>query len=107
MPSRWIGNLTSHDATMFWTMKLENRAWNPSFWMMRAYFLAASFEASSLLAPVTTIFPLLKMRAVVLGSRMRMMTALNRLGLYSAFLARRAIVLSSRVQLRLTVETMF
>ena len=42
---------------------------------------------SSDLAPVTTILPEAKINAVVLGSRIRMMTAAKRLGLYSAFLA--------------------
>ena len=42
---------------------------------------------SSDLAPVTTILPEAKISAVVLGSRIRMMTAAKRFGLYSAFLA--------------------
>lgn len=58
---------------------LENSAL-PSFWMIRAYLRLASLESSSDLAPVTTIFPLAKIRAVVLGSRIRMMTAAKRLG---------------------------
>ena len=44
-------------------------------------------QPSSDLAPVTTILPEAKIRAVVLGSRMRIMTAAKRFGLYSAFLA--------------------
>lgn len=47
------------------------------------------------------------MRAVVFGSRIRMMTAANRLGLYSALRACRAIVLRSSRQSRLTVATIF
>lgn len=43
-----------------------------------AHFLEANLESSSDLAPVTTIFPEAKIRAVVLGSRIRMMTAANR-----------------------------
>jgi hypothetical protein len=46
--------------------------------MIRAYFLDARRESSSDFAPVTTIFPEAKMRAVVFGSRMRMMTAAKR-----------------------------
>jgi hypothetical protein len=46
--------------------------------MILAYFLAASFEASSLLAPVQTILPEANISAVVLGSRILMMTAANR-----------------------------
>lgn len=75
--------------------------------MIRAYFLAASLESSSLFAPVHTILPEEKIKAVVLGSRIRMITAAKRLGLYSAFLACRAIFLRSSLQFRLTVETMF
>jgi len=74
---------------------------------MRAYFLAASRESSSLLAPVHTIFPELNMSAVVRGSRILMMTAAKRLGLYSALRAWRAIFLRSSLQPKLTVETIF
>lgn len=68
----------SHEPTMFWILKSVNLALNPSFWMILAYLRDASFESSSDLAPVTTILPDAKMRAVVLGSRMRMMTAAKR-----------------------------
>lgn len=64
-------------------------------------------EPSSDFAPVTTILPEAKINAVVLGSRIRMMTAAKRFGLYSAFLACNAIVFKSRRQSRLTVATMF
>jgi hypothetical protein len=40
-----------------------------------------------LFAPVHTIFPELKIKAVVLGSLILIITAANRFGLYSAFLA--------------------
>lgn len=46
--------------------------------MIRAYLREASFESSSDFAPVTTILPEAKISAVVLGSRIRMMTAANR-----------------------------
>ena len=49
----------------------------------------------------------LNIKAVVLGSLMRIMTAANRLGLYSAFLACKAIFFRSKGQPRLTVETIF
>jgi hypothetical protein len=75
--------------------------------MALAYFLAASLLRSSDLAPVQTILPDVKMRAVVLGSLILMMTAANRLGLYSAFLQFRAIFLRSNLEERLAVETMF
>ena len=58
-----------------------------SFCTIRAYFLAANLESSSDLAPVHTIFPELKIRAVVLGSRILIITAAKRLGLYSALRA--------------------
>lgn len=74
---------------------------------MRAYFLAANLESSSLLAPVQTILPELNMSAVVRGERMRIITAAKRFGLYSAFLAYRAIRFSSSVHPKLTVLTMF
>lgn len=99
--------------------------------MIRAYLRAASFACSSLekyknkqserktkstefsnynwhlLAPVQTIFPEEKIRAVVRGSRIRMMTAANRLGLYSALRALSAIDFSSSLQPRFTVQTIF
>jgi hypothetical protein len=54
-----------------------NLAGNPSFCMIRAYFLAACFEASSVLAPVQTILPLANINAVVLGSLILIITAAN------------------------------
>ena len=74
---------------------------------MRAYFRAAIRASSSLFAPVTTILPLRKMSAVVFGSRIRMMTAAKRFGLYSALRAFRAIVFRSSSVARLHVATMF
>mgnify|MGYP001801708879 CR=1 FL=1 len=76
-------------------------------WMMRAYFRAAMRLSFSVLAPVHTILPEAKTRAVVLGLRSRMTTAAKRLGLYSAFLAWRAMSLRLSGQSRLTVDTMF
>ena len=74
---------------------------------MRAYFRAASLDSSSLLAPVHTIFPDENMSAVVLGSLIRIINAAKRLGLYSAFLACRAIFLRSNLQPTLIVLTIF
>src|SRR5277367_1161061 len=117
-----MGNLTSQLPTIFWILKSMNLALKPSFWMIRAYFREASLESSSDFAPVTTIFPDAKINAVVFGSRIRIITAANRyksanlptkrgfkrtLGLYSAFLACKAIVFKSRRQSRLTVATIF
>jgi len=73
-----MGNLTSHEPTIFWILKSVNFAWNPNFWMIRAYLRAANFESSSDLAPVTTILPEAKIKAVVLGSRIRIITAAKR-----------------------------
>ena len=123
-PSSLMGNLTSQLPTMFWILKSKNLAWkedfkqvvplkpfeltsNPNFWTILAYFLAANRDRSSLLAPVQTILPELKIRAVVLGSLIRIMTAANRFGLYSAFLAWRAIFFKSSLQPKLTVDTIF
>ena len=46
--------------------------------MMRAYLRDANLESSSDFAPVTTIFPDAKIKAVVLGSRILMMMAAKR-----------------------------
>ena len=51
--------------------------------------------------------PELKIRAVVLGSLILMITAANHLGLNSAFLVCRAIFLRSSLTPMLTVLTMF
>ena len=94
--------------TIFWILN----SWKTtlaqfSFCSSRAYLRAACLAASSDLAPVTTILPLLKMRAVVFGSRMRMITAANRFGLYSAFRAPVAIAFRSRSSATLHVATRF
>jgi hypothetical protein len=56
----------------------ENLASKPSFCTIRAYLRDARRESSSDFAPVTTILPEAKMSAVVLGSRIRMITAAKR-----------------------------
>lgn len=80
---------------MFWILKSLNLTGNPSFWIILAYFQAARFEASSVLAPVQTIFPEENIKAVVFGSLSLIITAANRLGLYSAFRACKAIFFKS------------
>lgn len=75
--------------------------------MILAYFLAAILDCSTVFAPVQTIFPEAKTRAVVLGSRSRITTAAKRRGLYSAFLAWRAMSFRFKGQSRFTVETIF
>lgn len=76
-------------------MNSVNLALKPNFWTILAYFLAANRLVSSDLAPVQTIFPDENISAVVRGSRIRIITAAKRLGLYSAFLARKAICFKS------------
>ena len=76
-PSSLMGNFTSTLPTIFWILKSKNFAGKPSFCTTLAYFLAASLDSSTLLAPVQTILPELKMSAVVRGTRMRMITAAN------------------------------
>ena len=79
----------------------------PNFYIILANFLDATFAQSSVLEPVQTIFPEAKIRAVVFGTFSRMMTAANLLGLYSAFLAYRAICLRFKGQFKFTVATIF
>ncbi len=132
--SSLIGNLTSQLPTMFWILKSLKTTSKPSFWIILAYFLAASKEFCSLLAPVTTIFPIhewdeLRERNSYLKQRPRQLSWGHEvwwwrrqisihgeqagksdsytLGLYSAFLAFKAICLRSSLQLKLTVETIF
>jgi NADH:ubiquinone oxidoreductase subunit 4 (subunit M) len=60
------------------------------------------------LAPVHTILPDAKIKAVVRGSRIRMMAAANRFGLYSTFLHLLAMSRKSKfLQFKFAVETMF
>jgi hypothetical protein len=63
--------------------------------------------STCLFAPVQTIFPELKISAVVRGSRILMITAAKRFGLYSALRAFNAMVFRSSLQPRLTVDTIF
>jgi hypothetical protein len=75
--------------------------------MIRAYFLAASFDSSSLLAPVQTILPDENISAVVRGARILIINAANRFGLYSAFRACSAIFFRSSLHPTYIVLTMF
>lgn len=75
--------------------------------MILANFLEAIFEASSFFAPVHTILPDAKIKAVVLGCLNLITTAANLLGLYSAFLACKAMFFKFKGQFRFTVETIF
>ena len=73
-----MGNLTSQLPTIFWILKSVNLALKPSFWIIRAYFRDARRESSSDFAPVTTILPDAKIKAVVLGSLILIITAAKR-----------------------------
>ncbi len=105
--SRWIGNFTSAEATTFWILNSEYFTTNPIFSMIRAYLRLANWHSYSERAPVITILPLLKIRPVVLGFRKRIITAANRLGLYSVALPFQVISLRSSLHPKLTVPTTF
>ncbi len=83
----------SAQPTIFCILKSKNLALNPSFCTIRAYFRAASLDSASDLAPVHTILPEEKIRAVVRGCLILMISAAKRFGLYSEFLAAKAIFL--------------
>lgn len=68
---------------------------NPTFSTMRANFFDANKASLSFLAPVQTIFPDLKIKAVVLGSRIRIIKPLNLAGLYSELRVRELIFVKS------------
>jgi hypothetical protein len=74
---------------------------------MAVYFFPAFCASSSLLAPVIIILPEAKISAVVRGSRIRMITAWNLLGLYSALRAVCVILSRSTLHPRLTVAIRF
>lgn len=107
MLSSLMMNCTSAQPTIFCILKSRNLAGKPSFCMIRAYLRAASLDSSSLLAPVHTILPEEKMRAVVRGALMRMINAANRFGLYSELRACNAITFKSSLQPTLIVLTTF
>ena len=75
--------------------------------MILAYFLLANLQSSSDFAPVITIFPLLKIKPVVLGFRNRMITAANLFGLYYVALPFHVIYFKSSLQPKSTVPTTF
>lgn len=97
----------SQEATMFYILNWVNWTGFPNFWIILANFLEAIFAQSSVLEPVHTIFPDAKIKAVVFGIFSLIITAANLQGLYSAFLACKAICLRLRGQFRFTVATMF
>ena len=61
-------------------MKSLNTTGKPNFYIILAYFLAATKDYSSDLAPVQTIFPDWNTRAVVFGSVNLIITAENLFG---------------------------
>jgi hypothetical protein len=88
-------------------LKISNLTGNPSFCIILAYFLAANLDSSSLLAPVQTILPDEKMRAVVRGALILIIKAAKRFGLYSELRACNAIAFKSNLQPTLIVLTIF
>ena len=79
------GDFFSHERHGQPHLKSESLHGEPSYFCKHAWgthlvptLRAAILESSSDLAPVHTILPLAKISAVVLGSRMRMMTAAKR-----------------------------
>lgn len=78
-----MGNLTSATPTMFWILNSLNPAASyPHFLIILAKIRHAFLQSSSLLAPVTTILPVLNTRAVVLGSLSRITAAVKRCVLF-------------------------
>ena len=75
--------------------------------MILAYLRLASLQSYYDLAPVMTIFPLLKINPVVFGLRSLMITAANRFGLYSVALPFQVIYFKSNLHPRSTVPTTF
>lgn len=92
---------------MFCTLNSWKRGLAPTFLRIAANLRPPWRQSSSDLAPVTTILPVEKTSAVQRGSRMRITTAANLRGLYSALRACIAIVFKSRSHARLHVATMF
>lgn len=80
---------------------------NPNFWIILANFFEASNASSSFLAPVQTIFPELNISAVLLGSRIRIITPLNRAGLYSELRVRELIRVKFKRTPKSIVATQF
>ena len=106
-PSRRMGNPASQVAVRFWTLKSLKVAGNPTFWTMAVYLSAALRLSLTVFAPVIIIFPLANISAVVRGSLILTITAWNRFGLYSAFLAVDVILSRSSRVPRVTVDTIF
>ena len=75
----WILNSKSSVFTATWQFE--------AFPIILAYCMVAYSDISSDFAPVQTILPLAKIRAVVFGSLILMIAAANLFGLYSTFLA--------------------
>ncbi len=116
IPSRMYGRDPFDDVNSGWNVWWQWWQWCKISWLKRDFCQNLGTKSSVLptldrlrylFAPVQTIFPELNIRAVVLGSLIRIMTAANRFGLYSAFLAWSAICFSSSLQPRFTVHTMF
>lgn len=79
----------------------------PIFSIIRANFFEANKASLSFLAPVQTILPDLNIKAVVLGSRIRIIKPLNLAGLYSELRVREFILVNSNSVFKSTVATQF
>ena len=57
----------SHDATIFLTVNSQNLNGNPNFKIILSYIREACLDSFSVLAPVQTILPKEKIRAIIFG----------------------------------------
>ena len=94
---------------MFYTLNSLRLRFSPVASLIDlVYYLAASRDSFSLLAPVMTIFPFLKIKAVVLaGSFYLMIRAANLLGLYCVLRHLKPISFKSNPISKLAVDTRF
>jgi hypothetical protein len=110
--SSLIWKPTSCEPTMFYILKsrssLLSEMGHPAALLIRLAYMCVAFSDSySDLAPVQTILPLAKIRAVVFGSLILIMAAANRLGLYSTFWAFCEIWWRFKTHFKFAVDTMF
>ena len=98
------------DATMFWILKSDITTYlllSKFFLIILAYYFAAYSLSSSDLAPVMTIFPDSKTKAVDFGCLILIIAAANLRGLYSALPTLCATVLRTILCPRKAVDTIF
>lgn len=73
--------------------------------MFFAHFLQAFFDCSTVGVPKLLIFPSQKTRTLAFGSFISIINPENLFGLYSTFLACKAISLKSNLQFKFAVQT--